>query len=175
MFFNAPQPCHTYRYIRHIIQINHDMKRQLLTWLIHPAVRRLDGFIVTVSDNVLPEGAEYDPSIVKGHKCATYSGIPPPIPTELKCTGEATGRYVYIHIAYTEKMAICEIEVYGTRMYDSYISKLVLYACFRVFHMYHYNYFVCKNVEHLLVHAYRKKLSSAPSLTGISFNPSMDK
>ena len=102
------------------------MKRQLLTWLIHHAVRRLDGFIVTVSDNVLPEGAEYDPSIVKGHKCAKYGGIPPPIPTELKCTGEATGRYVYIHITYTEKMAICEIEVYGTRMYDSYTLTLVV-------------------------------------------------
>ena len=104
------------------------MKRQLMTWLIYPAVRRLDGFLVTVGDNVLPVGAEYDASIAKGRQCAQYGGIlTKPLPTELKCTGEATGRYVYIHVGYTEKMAICEIEVYGTRMYDSYTLKIVLY------------------------------------------------
>ena len=107
------------------------MKRQLMTWIIYPAVRRLDGFFVTVSDNVLSKGAEYDASIVKGRQCAKYAQnggmLTKPLPTELNCTREATGRYVYIHITYTEEMAICEIEVYGTRMYDSYTLKVVLY------------------------------------------------
>ena len=81
------------------------------------AARRLDNFIVEASDNVLPEGTKYDASIVKGRLCAQFSGRPPPSPTELVCTGEAIGRYVYVHIPYDEQMTICEIEVYGKRMY----------------------------------------------------------
>ena len=77
------------------------------------------------SDNVLGAGVEYDASIVKGPLCAKFPGRPPSSPTELVCIGEAIGRYVYVHIPYDEQMSICEIEVYGKRMYDSCI-KVVL-------------------------------------------------
>ena len=80
---------------------------------------RLDYFIVEASNNILPEGVEYNASTVKGSQCAQFPGRPPPTPTELVCTGEAIGRYVYVHIPHEAQMTICEFEVYGQkRMYD---------------------------------------------------------
>ena len=89
-------------------------------YLIYLAEALLDNFIVEASDNILPEGRGYDASIVKGHLCAQFPGRPPSSPTELVCTGEAIGRYVYVHIPYDEKMTICEMEIYGKRMYGSF-------------------------------------------------------
>ena len=83
---------------------------------------RLDDFIVAASDKVLPEGVEYDASTVKGRLCAQFPGRPPPTPTELVCTGVATGRYVYVSIPYDEQMTICELEVYGQRMYGTILT-----------------------------------------------------
>ena len=81
----------------------------------------LDNFVVEASDSVFGARVEYDASIVKGRLYAKFPGRPTPYPTELVCTGEATGRYVY-----DEQISICEIEVYGKRMYYSY-AQVVLY------------------------------------------------
>ena len=86
----------------------------------------LDNFVVEASDSVFGAGVEYDASIVKGRLCAKFPGRPTLYPTELVCTGEATGRYVYVNIPYDEQISICEIEVYGKRMYYSY-AQVVLY------------------------------------------------
>ena len=87
---------------------------------IYLAEALLDNFIVEASASILPEGSEYDASIVKGRLCAQFPGRPPSSPTELMCTSEAIGRYVYVHIPYDGEMTICEIEIYGKRMYGSF-------------------------------------------------------
>ena len=98
-----------------------------MMYTMYFAESRLDDFLVEASDNILPEGVEYDAVIVNGRLCAQFPGRPPPKPTELVCTSEAIGRYVYVHIPYDDKMTICEIEVYGKiRTYGSYVrGKLV--------------------------------------------------
>ena len=101
-----------------------------MMYTMYFAESRLDDFLVEASDNILPEGVEYDTAIVNGRLCAQFPRRPPPKPTELVCTGEAIGRYVYVHIPYDDKMTICEIEVYRKiRTYDSYVRrKLVTHS-----------------------------------------------
>ena len=53
-------------------------------------------------------------------------GRPPPLPTEPVCTGEAIGLYIDIHIPYDEWMTICEIEIYGKRMYGDISYRLLV-------------------------------------------------
>ena len=92
-----------------------------MMYTMYFAESRLDDFLVEASDNILPEGVEYDTAIVNGRLCAQFPGRPPPKPTELVCTSEAIGRYVYVHIPYDE------IEVYGKiRTYDSYVRRKIV-------------------------------------------------
>ena len=92
--------------------------------LIYITEERLENFIVEASDNILPGGVEYNAAVVKGRLCAQYPGRPPATPTNLVCTGEATGRYVYVHLPNDEQMTICEIEVYGKRMYTNWNTNV---------------------------------------------------
>ena len=93
---------------------NYNINRlEHIVWRVYFTELRLDNFIVEASNNILPEGVEYSASAVNGGLCAQFQGRPPPTPTELFCTGEAIGRYVYVHISYDEQMTICELEVYG--------------------------------------------------------------
>ena len=96
-----------------------DLQKLHYLYIFFSELRR-DYFVVEASDNILTEGVEYNASFVNGRLCAQFLGRPPPTPTELVCTGEAIGRYVYVHITYDAQMTICEFEVYGQkRMYDT--------------------------------------------------------
>ena len=55
--------------------------------------------------------------------CGQFPGTPPTRPITMVCDMVAIGRYVYVYLADTNHLSICEIEVYGTRKFRFLIAR----------------------------------------------------
>ena len=65
-----------------------------------------------------PANAGYDCDHTGYHQCGAYPGVPRQgDPNEIICADEVIGRYVYLYLAATNYVQLCEVEVYGFRMY----------------------------------------------------------
>ena len=76
------------------------------------SVERLSDFIVAISDINPPPGNVND---LDGYtRCGQFSGFPDPKGT-VYCPADMEGRLVYVYLPETNYLALCEVEVYGTR------------------------------------------------------------
>ena len=71
----------------------------------------------------------------KFHHCGTYDGILPSTLTAIPCEDTtAIGEYIYIYIKQRTRLQLCEVQVYGTRMFVicSFLSstgELMYFSC----------------------------------------------